>query len=448
MKKIRFYFTYIFIKCLYLFMKLLHKGATQTPGRIAIALCPDFLEHIKKPKLIIGITGTNGKTTTTNLIVDTLETLGVSVLNNKRGSNSASGIASSLIGNFSKKDIAVFEVDERSTIRIFPFMKFDYLVSTNITRDTIMRNAHPKYIVDIINSTLREDTTLIINSDDFFSCLLGKENNTKIYYSVGPQEDDKKKIDNIIKDAVYCPKCGGKLEFSNIKYLYIGKYKCNKCGYENPICKFVTKSIDKNKRILTLNNKEYPLIDDGIFNIYNETAAISILLTLGYKEKAIASSLLKQKLPSIRYRSDTVDNITLYRVLAKSQSPTAVSTLFDRVKKDPGTKEVILAYDDIHMVKHGSENMSWLYDTDFEFLKDKNIKRIIIGGPRSLDNHLRLLMTGIDPNKLILADDEYDVKNKLKFDCDNIYLMHDMYNEVMAGVIYEEILEMMKERKN
>ena len=103
------------------------------------------------------------------------------VILRKIGSNLNSGIASALLSKASlknkiKQEIAVFEVDERSSKLIYEYIKPDYLVCTNLFRDSIKRNANTDYIVDIINAKLPKETTLIIDADDLISCSLGKEN--------------------------------------------------------------------------------------------------------------------------------------------------------------------------------------------------------------------------------------------------------------------------------
>ena len=104
-----------------------------------------------KPKKIIAVTGSNGKTTVSNLLNDVLTDKGYKVLNNQLGSNVAAGIATSLLvgcGLFGKTryEMAVLEVDERSSRRIYPHVKPDILIVTNLFRDSPMRNAHPQYI--------------------------------------------------------------------------------------------------------------------------------------------------------------------------------------------------------------------------------------------------------------------------------------------------------------
>ena len=86
--------------------------------------------------------------------------------------------------------------------------------------------------------------------------------------------------------------------------------------------------------------------------------------------------------------------------------------------------------EDYHDNKISSENIAWFYDCDFEFLNDDSIKKIIIPGKISKDIELRLLMTGIDKEKVVALDDESTVTDYLSFDKDNtIYILYDMYQQ-------------------
>ena len=63
-----FYIALIIAKLHLAILKLFHKEKDDKPGFLAYKLCPNFLEKLNKPDIVIGITGTNGKTTTTNLL--------------------------------------------------------------------------------------------------------------------------------------------------------------------------------------------------------------------------------------------------------------------------------------------------------------------------------------------------------------------------------------------
>ena len=162
----RYILALIVSRLAYFMIKLIGKDGTYFPGKLAIKICPDFLGHIKKPKVIIGVTGTNGKTTVCNMIIDVLEDNGYRVLNNRKGANINFGIASTFLEAKGDYDVAVLEIDERSSKLIYPYVKPNYVVVTNFFRDSIRRNAHPEYIVDFINKAIPETTTMILNGDD------------------------------------------------------------------------------------------------------------------------------------------------------------------------------------------------------------------------------------------------------------------------------------------
>lgn len=143
---------------------------------------PGFPEVCGRPKTIIAVTGTNGKTTVSNLLADTLEKAGHRVLINRAGSNVASGIATALLkgcnlaGRVKDYDMAVLEVDERSSVRVYPYITPDYIAVTNLFRDSIMRNAHADFIAGIISRSVPAASKLVLNADDLISCGLAPEN--------------------------------------------------------------------------------------------------------------------------------------------------------------------------------------------------------------------------------------------------------------------------------
>ena len=87
MNRIRYFVALCVAKLAIIALKVFGYKGTVFPGIVAFRICPGFLRYAKKPKTIIGVTGTNGKTTATNLISDMLATLGTEVITNRDGSN-------------------------------------------------------------------------------------------------------------------------------------------------------------------------------------------------------------------------------------------------------------------------------------------------------------------------------------------------------------------------
>lgn len=77
------------------------RPATHLPGLIARGLRPDIIGALAHPARVVVVTGTNGKTTASNLLVEALEGEGLRVASNRTGSNIAAGVASALIRSVS-----------------------------------------------------------------------------------------------------------------------------------------------------------------------------------------------------------------------------------------------------------------------------------------------------------------------------------------------------------
>ena len=84
-----FYIALIIAKLHLAILKLFHKEKDDKPGFLAYKLCPNFLEKLNKPDIVIGITGTNGKTTTTNLLAEALKKCDYNVIYNDWGANTS-----------------------------------------------------------------------------------------------------------------------------------------------------------------------------------------------------------------------------------------------------------------------------------------------------------------------------------------------------------------------
>lgn len=115
-------------------------------GKIALSIYPPILKELASEvkKDIFVVCGTNGKTTTNNLLASVLEANNCSVVCNRTGSNMLNGVVSAFVLNARanghlRADYACIEIDEASTVRVFPHFKPDYMVLTNLFRDQLDR---------------------------------------------------------------------------------------------------------------------------------------------------------------------------------------------------------------------------------------------------------------------------------------------------------------------
>ena len=448
-KTLKFYIVLYLAKLSRIALKVIGRDATYFPGKLAVTLCPDFLGRIDKPKTIIGVTGTNGKTTVCNMIEDCLKENGYEFIDNHLGSNINSGLASTLIEGANlfgkqKKDLAVFEIDERSAIKIYPYVTPTYLVCTNLFRDSLKRNAHTEFIADILTNNIPKETKLILNGDDLIVSNLAPENQ-RIYFGIDRLETDTDKCENIVRDMAVCPKCDSKLEYDFVRYNHVGRAHCSKCDFSSPKINYEVTNIDLSNMQMTVKSEKeekYDLINNNIINIYNMLATISVLKELGLNQEQINPVLKKQKIVDTRYSKETINGIEVITQLAKGMNPIACSRAFDYVRKEPGNKAVFVLLDDLHEAASSSENIAWHYDTDYEFLNSEGIKQILIAGARYLDTYVRLQMADIPKEKIVHQRDELGLVDKLNLEgIDKVFILHDLYSIDLKNEVKRQVIE-------
>ena len=410
----RFYIALWASKLMMAVYKILGDTKNDLPGLLASKICPNFLKLIKKPALTITVTGTNGKTTTSTLINDFLRSAGLTTSFNDWGANMQAGYSVNLIRavNLLNKpvvDCSILEADELTLDELMPWIKPDYLLVTNICKDSLRRNGHPENIYNHIEHTLRQlgdHTTAILNANDPISSELGKDSK-RVYF--GMADTMRNPFENLGKDIAICPRCGGKLIYTYRHYRHIGKFRCEKCDFQTPHSKYFGEFVDFENRTMTISGHEYPLISDTIFHAFNVLSAIAVLRELGYGENEISSFLATQKVTDIRESCVEYNGIEYYTFAAKSQNVSAASTVFEYMAKEPSDKDVVLLMDEVQDKNHPTETLSWLYETDYEFLNDPKIKRVIVGGHMYLNHKLRLLLAGLPEDRIVAVVDEADI---------------------------------------
>ena len=444
MGKLRFAIALAAAKLSVIALKITKRNGTNFPGVVAIRICPDFLKYINRPEKIIAVTGTNGKTTVSNLLRDVLAQAGKTVLNNSLGSNIASGIATCLISgvsifNVEKYKAAVLEVDERSALRIFPYVKPDWMIVTNLSRDSIMRNAHPEYIRKILEDNIPPETKLILNADDLLSAGIAPKNE-RVYFGIEKMEGDAQESVNLINDMQICPRCHTKLKYEYVRYSSIGKAYCPSCDFRSPEYDYAAYNVDVRSMYMDIRtgdeSEHFSLMNEGTFNIYNQVTVITAMHELGYSLSEIKGFMSKVDIVKTRYNVTECGDKTVTMLLSKDKNAYAGSRVFEYIASQPGDKEVILMMNCLGDVKHWSENTCWLYDCDFEFLNGHGIKHIIVTGPREKDYKLRLLMAGVPEDIISACETETDAPGLLRlFENDNIYILYGTDSIALAGKV-------------
>ena len=92
--------------------------------------------------------------------------------------------------------------------------------------------------------------------------------------------------------------------------------------------------------------------------------------------------------------------------MAKGQNPIACSGVIRYAAGCPGEgKNLLISLDDIGDNHNNSENVSWVFDTDYAPLADDSIAKVIFIGKRCHDYYLRALMAGVSEDRLFCPGD-------------------------------------------
>ena len=237
--------------------KLVGKGSS-LPGKLALKVCPDILSRVRLPGRIIAVTGSNGKTSTVEMIAAILRAEGQRVIYNEEGSNQIEGVAtliltSATLGGNVRADVLLLESDERYARHTFRWFHPTELVVTNLYRDQLTRNGHPEWVYDAILPAIHPETELILNADDPLSSCFARGHEKVRWFGLERCAGDLDAPSGVYRDGAYCPVCHAAMEYDYVHYNHIGAYRCTKCGHRKPATDYTVTAADLEKGMLTID---------------------------------------------------------------------------------------------------------------------------------------------------------------------------------------------------
>jgi UDP-N-acetylmuramyl tripeptide synthase len=161
----------------------LRGGGSAVPGRVALAIAPKFLERSvsRLPLGVVFVSGSNGKSTTTNMLTGILREHGLNVFTNPSGGNLPQGIASALLATvpldgFVRGDVGVIEVDEAYGVDLATLLKPRGSLLLNVQIDQLNRFFEPTRVVGMLRSIGESSSEfVVVNADDDSLARVGAE---------------------------------------------------------------------------------------------------------------------------------------------------------------------------------------------------------------------------------------------------------------------------------
>lgn len=352
----------------------LRGGGSALPGlfveRISPTFVPDTLKQL--PHGVVVVSGTNGKTTTTKMVVALLESQGLKVFTNRTGSNFVRGVAAALLGDIDIKgnldaDIAVLELDEAHAVKFVDVIKPRYSLLLNVMRDQLDRFGE-------IDSTARMLEKVALATTDV---IVANREDTRLVKAVSSLSDGPDVRYFGLEDALLP-------QFPSDDDLHEGKQTtAKKVPARNP-ADVLLKDFNEKGAAFTIAKKDFvtPLKLKGIYNIYNSAAALALVRTI-LPEASINSLLgaLSTVTPAFgRGETLTVEGQPLELVLVKNPGGFRLGL----ESYSPDGYATMIAINDNYA---DGRDMSWLWDVDFTSLVEYPV---YVTGIRAFDMALRL----------------------------------------------------------
>ena len=289
------------------------------------------------------------------------------------------------------------------------------MVLTNLFRDQLDRYGEIDITMNLLSKAMKmaPDMKLLFNADDSLSTYLALENeNLRASYGISRPvltEENSREI----REGQFCKCCGEKMQYHFYHYSQLGDYYCPKCGFKRPVPDFDGENIKLTNGI-AFDVKDFHIETNyrGFYNVYNILAVYGAASMAGISLTNF-NKILGDYTPQFgRNELFRIKGTKVMLNLAKN--PAGFNQNISAVMTDEAPKDIIILINDN---SQDGTDVSWLWDVDFDRLKDTNAASITVCGIRFRDMQLRLKYVDIpcsaepDIEKAISEKIENGVKN-------------------------------------
>lgn len=360
-------------------------GGSALPGLFVEKIDPDFIKRTLAdlPQGIVLISGTNGKTTTTKMVVELLEGQGLKVFTNRTGSNFTRGVAAALLGEVDVKgkldaDIAVLELDEAHAVHFVRAIPPTYSLLLNVMRDQLDRFGEIDKTAALLHTIATATTTgIVINRDDprlttekflrDITAMVASFSVAPKLQNLFPSDDAMRGLGDTTKNTVV--------------------------HTDNTSLEAIEDRTATIKFAGHIHKVELKL--KGIYNVQNAVGAMALVrMIMGDKldTKGMLASLANVTPAFGRGETVMIDGLPMELVLVKNPSGFRLSLK----SFDPNGYATMIAINDNYA---DGRDMSWLWDVDFDSLATGGIA--MITGIRAYDMALRMQYEEVEVSAVV-----------------------------------------------
>lgn len=367
----------------------LRGGGSALPGLVVEKIDPQFLSRVlgRLPEGVIVISGTNGKTTTTKIVVELLESTGLRVFTNKTGSNFSRGVIASLLQSVNIRgmlaaDIAVLELDEAHAIHFIKQVPPRYALLLNVLRDQLDRFGELDTTAKLLDRIADATTdALVVNRDDELVQRIGEriqteqEDVTVVQFGLSPNLQALFPSDAQLHGAVV--ESASQDSVADVTLTEVGDHTA-------------TFDIDGGSYQTSLQL-------EGVYNTLNAAAALALVrlvirqTRVSLSAEASSTKQLVSALSEIRPAFGRGERLLL------DEQPLDLVL----VKNPAGFRLALTSFNPEHVAcmiaindnDADGRDMSWLWDVSFESLQTSGVDTV--SGARAWDMALRLQHDGV-----------------------------------------------------
>lgn len=345
----------------------LRGGGSALPGLVVEKIDPDFIRRTLEdlPQGVVIISGTNGKTTTTKIVVELLESVGMKVFTNRTGSNFSRGVAAALLNEVDihgklDADIAVLELDEAWAVKFVKMVQPRFSLLLNVMRDQLDRfgeiDTTAKLLEKIAAATI---DTVVLNRDDPRIFAISKKIRAKsVFFGTTSELLQLMPTDDTLKS---------------------GSARAN----SRVIADVLLSKIDGQRAVFRISDKNALISTQltGVYNLLNAAAAIALARQIVGNEVTGALLLALKNIQPAFGRGETImlHGVPIELILVKNPSGFRLALLSFAHSQ----AAMMIAINDNYA---DGRDMSWLWDVDFSKIKAVST----VSGIRAYDMALRL----------------------------------------------------------
>ena len=340
-------------------------SGTVIGGTAGLALAPELLASLAENRRVILVTGTNGKTTTTALVV---AGWGAEVASNDTGANMPAGLVAALVR--SRAPRAVLECDEAWLGASVAATRPAVIVVLNLSRDQLDRASEVRQIAErwraVFAMDESGDSLIVANALDPL-VVYAASGAPNVRWCAPPT--------SWIADTMSCPRCTAPLHRTE------DRWWCE-CGLAQPT---PTSCLEGDSAVIGSERVEVPQVLPGLFNRGNALMAMTALAAVGVDLGRAASRMAAVGEVAGRYALRRIDGQVVRLLLAKN--PAGFAAMLEGME---GSGDVWVA---INARLADGHDPSWLYDVPFEALRGRRVRCL---GDRRLDLATRLWYAGVE----------------------------------------------------